>query len=161
MALEDGFGHDPSQPIDQDYVLSATGLVSRTFGLWSRKLAQYIIIIGLFGAVCGGVSFILLFTLFESIGTIAADPISSFYSFFMYATFPSTPFITATILFSLIAFVINAIVVGATIKFTLDDYSGIEADIFIHPFLSRIDFISYINCDHAKSCLADCLYGRY
>jgi membrane-anchored glycerophosphoryl diester phosphodiesterase (GDPDase) len=92
-------------------------------------LAQYIIIIGLFGAVCGGVSFILLFTLFESIGTIAADPISSFYSFFMYATFPSTPFITATILFSLIAFVINAIVVGATIKFTLDDYSGIEADI--------------------------------
>lgn len=129
MAFDDDLGLDSSQPSAYDYSLSATGLISRMFSLWSRKLTQYIIIIGFFGAACAGVSFLLLFTLFGGIGVIDAEPISYFFSFFTYTTLPDMTFITVTLLFAVVAFVINAIVIGATIKFALDDYSGIRADI--------------------------------
>lgn len=130
MAFEDDLGLDSTQPSAFDYTLSATGLISRTFGLWSRKLAQYIIIIGLFGAASAAVSFLLFFTLFGTIGVIGSDPISSLFSFFASTTFPSIPVITATLLFTIVAFVINAVVIGGTIKFALDDYSGLRADIW-------------------------------
>jgi hypothetical protein len=137
LAFDDGLGLDPSTQDTQNYSVSATGLISRTLTLWSRKLIQYIIIIGIFGAACAGVSYLLLVILFSSIGVIGADPISSFFSFFAYTTFPDFPFIVAILLFSVVAFVINALVIGATIKFALDDYSSFVADVgmsFSHAF---------------------------
>ncbi|TFH10864.1 MAG: hypothetical protein E4H14_01790, partial [Candidatus Thorarchaeota archaeon] len=64
MAFEDGneFGTDPSQRRDQDYALSATAVVSKTISLWARKIIQYIVIVGIIGAACVGVSFVLLFS---------------------------------------------------------------------------------------------------
>ena len=34
-----------------DYELGVTGLVSRTFSLWGRKLPQYVVIVGITGVV--------------------------------------------------------------------------------------------------------------
>ncbi|MBY8996172.1 MAG: hypothetical protein KGD60_00475 [Candidatus Thorarchaeota archaeon] len=129
MAFDDGLGLDPSTQDTQNYSVSATGLISRTLTLWSRKLIQYIIIIGIFGAACAGVSYLMLVALFNSIGVIGADPISHFFSFFTYTTFPDIPFIVAILLFSVVAFVINALVIAATIKFALADYGGFVADV--------------------------------
>lgn len=144
MAFDDDLGLTPSQPSTFDYSVSAIGLMSRTISLWSRKLVQYITIIGIFGAISGVFSFLLLFTLFDSIGVIGADPVSQYFSFFTYTVFPSDFFITVTLLFALVAFIINAIVIGATIKFALDDYGGLGASIgtsFSHSYGRMLNII--------------------
>jgi hypothetical protein len=143
MAFEDGFGHDPSQPIDHDYVLSATGLVSRTISLWSRKLGQYIIIVGIIGAACVGISFVLLLTLFGAVGTLGADPISYLVSLFL---IPESNYslLVLSIGFAIVAFILNAIIYGAAIKFTLDEYGGNGGDVgssFSHSSMKLLNII--------------------
>jgi hypothetical protein len=136
LAFEGELGHDPSQPVAHDYAVSATGLVSRTISLWTRKLAQYIIIVGVIGAACVALSFILLFGLFGTIGTLGADPISYLLSLFFY---PESDYILLglSLGFAIFAFILNAIIYGAAIKFTLDEYGGNGGDVstsFSHSF---------------------------
>ncbi len=136
MAFEDGLGHDPSQPIDHDYVLSATGLVSRTISLWSRKLAQYIIIVGVIGAACVTLSFVLLFGLFGKIETLGADPLGYLITLFFNPESDYT-LLALSLGFAIFAFILNAIIYSAAIKFTLDEYGGNRGDIgtsFSLPF---------------------------
>ncbi|MCK4567320.1 MAG: hypothetical protein KAU48_08425 [Candidatus Thorarchaeota archaeon] len=123
MAFEDELGHDPSQQSDQNYALSATELVSKTISLWARKIMQYIAIVGFIGAACVAVSFVLLFSLFGTIGTLGADPISYLLSLFFGET-PGYTLVVVSVGFAVFAFILHAIIHGAAIKFTLDEYGG-------------------------------------
>ncbi|MCK4568204.1 MAG: hypothetical protein KAU48_12940, partial [Candidatus Thorarchaeota archaeon] len=129
MAFEDDLGYDPSQrPVD-DYSLSAFGLVSKTIGLWTSKFFQYVVIVGLVSVALTLLSFVTLSTLFGVIGFLGTDPISYVFSIFTLPPFPDTTLIAISITFAVIAFVIGALLTGAAIKFTLDDYAGQKADI--------------------------------
>lgn len=123
MAFEDDLGYDPSQPGTQNFTIGATEIVSRTLSIWSRRIIQYIIIVGVVSVVSITVSFIVLFGFFGLVGTIGADPISYVIQFFLDPTMGSTLLILF-VGFGVLAFVLNAIVSGAAIKFTLDEYGG-------------------------------------
>ena len=147
MAFDDElgneFGNDPSQPGDQNYALSATGLVSKTISLWARKIMQYIAIVGIIGAACVAVSFVLLFSLFGTVGTLGADPISYLLSLLFGAT-PGFDLVVVSVGFAIFAFILNAIIYGAAIKFTLDEYGGNGGDVgasFSHSFGRVLNFI--------------------
>ena len=124
MAFEDDLGIDASQAGAESYAVSATGLVSRTFNLWFRKLGQYIIIVGLAGAAFALISFFILIIFFSSIGTIATNPISYIFSNLLLPPFPETTLIATSLGFAIVAFIVNAIITGAATKFALDDYGG-------------------------------------
>ena len=137
MAFEDDLGYDPSQRPADDYSLSAFGLVSKTIGLWTSKFVQYVVIVGLVSVALTLISFVTLSTLFGVIGFLGTDPISYVFSIFTLPPFPDTTLIAISITFAVIAFVIGAVLTGAAIKFTLDDYAGQKADIglsFSHSF---------------------------
>ncbi|MFW9869653.1 MAG: hypothetical protein ACFFEL_08510 [Candidatus Thorarchaeota archaeon] len=149
MAFEDGLGVDASQPGVEDYTLSATGIVSQTLSLWARKLVQYIVIVGIASVAITLVSFILLLTIFGRIGVISEDPITYLFGIFSLSTLPDMTLIATTVGFGIIAFIINAILSGAGIKFALDDYAGQNAEIgvsFSHAFgrIGRIIVIQLI-----------------
>lgn len=128
MAFEDELGHDPSQQSDQNYALSATELVSKTISVWARKIIQYIAIVGIIGAACVAVSFVLLFSLFGTIGTLGADPISYLLSLLFGAT-PGYTLAVVSVGFAVFAFFLHAIIYGAAIKYTLDEYGGSGGDV--------------------------------
>lgn len=129
MAFDDELGFDPSQPISQDYTLSATGIVSRTLSLWLRKIVQYIIIVGVISSVLLAVSYVLLAVFFGTTGVLGTDPITYVINLFAYATLPDIALISISMGFAIIAFVVNAILGGAAIKFTLDEYGEGRGDI--------------------------------
>jgi membrane-anchored glycerophosphoryl diester phosphodiesterase (GDPDase) len=128
MAFDDELGRDHSQPMAQEYSVSASGLVSRTLSLWIQKLGQYIIIVGLIGAVSVAVSFALLFAFFDLIGVLGADPISYLVGL-LFEPSPNLTLIAVSFGYAIIIFVLNAIIGGAALKFTLDEYSGTGGDI--------------------------------
>jgi len=129
MAFEEDLGYDGSQPRDQDYAVSATGLLSRTLSLLKNKIVQYIIIVGIAGAACVTFSFVLLFALFGSIGVISADPFSNFIGNFLFPIAPNLLLAGVTVGFAIFALILNTILGGAAIKFTLDEYGGTTGDI--------------------------------
>ncbi|TFG99358.1 hypothetical protein E4H12_02965 [Candidatus Thorarchaeota archaeon] len=137
MAFEDGLGTDPSHQRDnQYYSLSAYDIMARTISLWSRKIIQYITIVGIIGAVCVAFSFILLNSLFGLIGIIEADPLSYLVTLLLDSV-PDFMLIVVTVGFAFFAFVLTAITSGAAIKFTLDEYGGDGGNVgtsFSHSF---------------------------
>jgi membrane-anchored glycerophosphoryl diester phosphodiesterase (GDPDase) len=133
----DELGSDPSKTAAQDYTVSATGLVSRTFGVWTSNIVQYTVIVGIIGALTIVVSVSLLFALFNAIMVVGADPVSYYMGIFEYTTLPSPTIIGVSLLFALIAFIVYTIAGGAAIKFALDDYGTHNGDIresFSHSF---------------------------
>ncbi len=138
MALEDELGYDPSQPRDQDYTLGATGLISKTISVWARNIVRYITIVGSIKAACVIASYAILVLMFNTVGTLGADPLSFLINLFF---FPSDfTLLVVSLGFAIFAFVLNAILYGAAIKFTLDEYGGNGGDIgasFSHS-LSRV-----------------------
>lgn len=149
MAFEEDFGHDPSRQQVQDYTLSATGLVSRTFSLWTRKLIPYILIIGIVSAVTIAISSLLVFVLSGTIGTMSTDPVSYLITLLAFTSSPDLALMSVSLGFALVAFIINAIVAGAVIKYALDDYGGKRGDVggsisFSFGSLSRIAVVQLI-----------------
>jgi hypothetical protein len=145
LAFDDKLGLGNPQPTAQDYTVSATGLVSRTLGLWSRRLIQYIIIVGIIGVVCTMSSLLLLFTLFGTIGVLQTDPFTYFFNIFIQPSLPDLTLVVVSLLFAIVAFVINAIIGGAAIKFALDDYNTHSGDIrtsFSHSFGKILNFVA-------------------
>lgn len=128
MAFEEGLGTDPSQQRDENYTLSAYDIMAQTIKLWYRKILHYILIVGVISVLCIGISFVLLYSLFGTIGTISADPFSYLVNSFFEATI-DVPLLVVTIGFAFFAFILTAIVLGAAIKFTLDEYGGPGGDI--------------------------------
>ena len=144
MAFEEDLGNDGSQPTAQDYKLSATGLVSRTLSLLASKFVQYIIIVGIASAACVIFSFVLLYARFGTIGVIGANPIGSLIEIFLLTSTPDWLFVGVTLGFGFFAFVLNAILAGAAIKFTLDEYGGPKGDIgtsFSHSMSRLLNII--------------------
>jgi membrane-anchored glycerophosphoryl diester phosphodiesterase (GDPDase) len=141
----DELGPDQSQLNTQKYTLSATGVVSRTLGLWKRRFVQYIIIVGIIGACTVTGSFIVLFALFGTIGIIGTDPVTYLVSILAFTTLPDLTLIGVTLLFASVVFVVNAILGGAAIKFTLDDYNARNGDIqtsLSHSYGKALNFIA-------------------
>jgi len=141
----DDLGMDPSKQSTQDYTVNATGVVSRTISVWIRQIAQYIIIFGIIGAVLNVISFLILFTVFERIGVLGTDPLSYFVNIFAMTSLPDLTLIAVSLLFAIVAFIINAILGGAAIKFALDDYNARNGDIrtsFSHSYRKTFNFIA-------------------
>jgi hypothetical protein len=135
----------PSQMDAQKYAVNATGVVSRTLGLWKRHLVQYIIIVGIFGASTTLISFIILFTLFGTIGTLGTDPVSYIVSNLFFTSLPDSNLIVISLLFACVVFIINAILGGAAIKYALDDYGARGGDIrasLSHSYGKILNFIA-------------------
>jgi hypothetical protein len=124
LAFDDDLGIDASQARADTYAVSATGLASRTFSQWFHKLGQYIVIVGLVGAVLALVSFFVLVAFFSLIGTMAMNPIAYIFNNLLLPPLPGTTLIVVSLVFATIAFIVNAIIIGAATKFALDDYGG-------------------------------------
>ncbi len=142
MAFEDELGSDPSQPRDQDYTLGATGLVSKTISLWARNIVRYIAIAGLIGAACVIASYAILVLMFSTVGTLGADPLSYLINLFFFS--PDPTLLAVSLGFAIFAFVLNAIIYGAAIKFTLDEYGGSGGNVgasFSHSKSRVLNFI--------------------
>jgi len=149
LAFEDGLGVDPSQPREEEYVLSATGIVSKTLSVWIRRFGQYVILVGLVSVFIVFASVIILFAIFGSIGMLPTDPINYIFGLFVLPSTPDLTYFSIAIVFGVIAFIVNAILSGAAIKYSLDDYSGQNAEIgtsFSHAFgkIARIVTIQLI-----------------
>ncbi|TET09328.1 MAG: hypothetical protein E3J86_08505 [Candidatus Thorarchaeota archaeon] len=98
---------------------------------------QYVVIIGFISIATTLISFIIIFTIFGTIGLLSTDPINYLFGIFALSSTPDLILIAVTVIFGVIAFVVNAILSGAAIKFSLDDYAGQEAEIgssFSHTF---------------------------
>ncbi len=146
MAFEEDLGDDGSQPIAQDYTLSATGLISRTLSLLTSRFVKYFIIVGIVSAVCILFSFVLLYSLFGIVGVIGGNPIDYLINVFLLTTPPDWSLVGVTLGYGIFAFVLNAIIAGAAIKFTLDEYGGTKGDIgtsYSHS-LSRLFNVIFI-----------------
>lgn len=136
MAFEDGLGTAPSHQREQSDALSAYDIMARTISLWTRKIGQYIVIVGIIGAASAAVSFIILNSLFGLIGTIGTDPLSLLVTLLLDSA-PDFTLIAVTVGFAFFAFVLTAITGGAAIKFTLDEFGGNGGDVgtsFSHSF---------------------------
>ncbi len=141
----DELGKESSQQPEQDYTVNATGVVSRTISVWIRQIGQYIIIFGIMAAAMNLISFLILVAMFERIGVLGTDPLSYFVNILTLTSLPDLTLIAVSLLFAIVAFVINAILGGAAIKYALDDYNARRGDIrtsFSHSFGKTFNFIA-------------------
>ncbi len=128
MAFDDGpTFEEPAQPYGQDFTVSWTGLVSRTFTLWGRKLGQYIVIAALPIIIYTVIEFVVFFSLYgiaglDFLGTVGSDPLSMILNLFLITG--DLTFLTVTIALSVVSMIIYALVAGATYKFGLDNYGA-------------------------------------
>jgi membrane-anchored glycerophosphoryl diester phosphodiesterase (GDPDase) len=140
----DELGPDAAKSSMQEYTVGATGLVSRTFGVWSRRLIQYIALVGVLGAATGVVSSLVIFVFFGTIMVVGSDPLSYYSSLVQSNSLSSPDVIALSLPLAVIAFVIYAVVGGAAVKFALDDYSSHTGDIrasYSHSFKRLLNFI--------------------
>jgi len=142
MAFEGELGRDPSEPKDNTeyYRLSSTGLIARTIDVWIKNLIQYILIIGVASAVLIGISFVMVYYLFSVLSVVSSDPLSYILNMFLLNPTTDVGLFAVSFAFGWFMFIINAILGGAVIKFTLDSYGGFTGDIsssFRHS-LSRV-----------------------
>ncbi len=108
-----------------EYELNASGLVGRTFSLWSRKLPIYIVIVGITGAVLVLFQAIMLFLVFGSTGIlllefIGTSPLDTIFSLVFFNI--SIGILIPLIILTLIGLLVYVIVGGAAIKYALIDY---------------------------------------
>lgn len=144
MAFDEDLGYDDSQPIDQDYTVSATGLISRSLSLLAGKFIHYIVIIGIIGAACMIFSAVLYSAIVGATGMFASDPIGYFIGLFLVTTPQDLTLVAISLGFAIFAFLVNVIIAGAAIKFTLDEYGGINGEIgnsFSHSLSRLVPFI--------------------
>ncbi len=146
MAFEDGLGEDTSQPTEQtqEFTANAYEIVSRTINLWIRKIIQYVTIVGVARVVVLLVSGFVLFTVLGITGIISQDLFNYIFGLFSLTTPPDTTLIILTVLFASILIIVNALVGGAAIKFTLDEYGYNNGDISTSFSHSSHRFISLI-----------------
>lgn len=130
MAENMGPGPERIEPGQPDFRVDTTGLVSRTFGLWGRKLPGYICISAIAAIGLTAMEFIVFFFLFGpaylvNIGRVSADPTSFLLSIFVSPEFSS--FVVVMAVLMIVEMVIYAIVGGAMTKLALDNYGSPQA----------------------------------
>ncbi len=116
----------PSQP-GPDYTVGATGLVSRTFNLWIRRIGAYLVIVGLVGAVLAIINSAIAFAIAPTdpqgfLNLIGSNPLDILFQIFMWTGVTDALLLVISILLTVVGFVINAITYGAAIKLCLTDY---------------------------------------
>ncbi|RDE12027.1 MAG: hypothetical protein C4K47_08865 [Candidatus Thorarchaeota archaeon] len=127
MEENTGPGPAPIEPGRPEFRVDAVGLVSRTFGLWSRRIVGYITIsaiaaIGLTALEAG--VFLSLFGAagLSNVGEVSADPLSFLLSLVMSTTI--TSFFTVMAILMIVEMVVYAVVGGAVTKLAMDNYSS-------------------------------------
>ncbi len=126
MAFDEGPSPEgPAQPNQQDFTVSWTGLVSRTFTLWGRKLAQYIAIVGLPIIIIAGIeaATIWYFLGLAGLTSFSVAPTSPFNLITALIGYGgTTTYLVVQLGVSIISMIIMAFVAGACIKLALDNY---------------------------------------
>jgi len=107
--------------------VSWTGLVSRTFSLWGRKLIQYCTIASIPIIINLALQAVILYVAFGAlaltmIGSISTDPLSLVLSLFT-STLDIT-YLLVSIPLMIVSIVVSAVVVGGVIKLALDNYGA-------------------------------------
>lgn len=118
---------EPGQPYPKDFTVTWTGLVSRTFTLWTRKLIQYIMIAGLPVIIFAVLEFLVLYAFLGSfasiyIGTISSNPLSFILNLFLLTGDLTIMMIIISLTFASV--IISSFVAGATYKFAFDNYGS-------------------------------------
>jgi hypothetical protein len=85
--------------------------------------------VGLVSVATTILSLFVVMTIFGSIGVLPTDPINYLFSVFTISAIPDAVTVGITVTFAIVAFIVNAILTGAAIKFALDDYGGLTAEV--------------------------------
>ncbi len=135
MEIDDGLGLEPSAPPEQDFMVSALGLVTRTLKVWVRKLPSYILIVGLIGVTFSLLQLAVFYALYGTLAFdlliyVGADIINTLMGLFVTApTAMAIEIIIIAIVLTVVGMVVNAVLAGGGIKFALDDYGSHQADV--------------------------------
>jgi len=135
MENDDGLGLEPSAPPEQDFTVSALGLVTRTLKVWVRKLPSYILIVGLIGVTFSLLQLAVFYALYGTLAFdlliyVGADIINTLMGLFVTApTAMAIEIIIIAIVLTVVGMVVNAVLAGGGIKFALDDYGSHQADV--------------------------------
>ena len=135
MENDDGLGLEPSAPPEQDFTVSALGLVTRTLKVWVRKLPSYILIVGLIGVTFSLLQLAVFYALYGTLAFdlliyVGADIINTLMGLFVTApTAMAIEIIIMAIVLTVVGMVVNAVIAGGGIKFALDDYGSHQADV--------------------------------
>ncbi len=135
MENDDGLGLEPSAPPEQDFTVSALGLVTRTLKVWVRKLPSYILIVGLIGVTFSLLQLAVFYALYGTLAFdlliyVGADIINTLMGLFVTApTAMAIEIIIMAIVLTVVGMVVNAVLAGGGIKFALDDYGSHQADV--------------------------------
>jgi len=141
MEIGEGPGIDAATPRSSDFVVSATGLVSRTLSVWGRNLLTFVVLIGILSAIFTVVRFFVLWMVFGDpgsaqvlMGFMGTDPFSFFVGLFTLTQFSLVPpgvfntFVSVSLLLMVVSMVVYAVLIGASIKYSIDDYGRDQAD---------------------------------
>ncbi len=125
MEIDSGPSPQPTSPGKSSKELSTTGLVSQTFNLWTHKLLQYVIMVGIVGLALTVVEIIFLFSVFgidglELIDYIGTSPIDAVFNLlFGYLT---PEYLSIVLSLTLVNLLVYAVVAGAAIDYAVHDY---------------------------------------
>ena len=140
MEIGTGPGIDEQEPPKGDFVVSATGLVSRTLSVWGRNILTFIILFGILSAIFTVVRFFVLWMIFGDpgsaqllMGYMGTDPFTFFVGLFTLMQIGLLPpdvmntFVSVSLLLMVVSMIVYAVLVGATIKYSIDDYGRGQA----------------------------------
>jgi len=127
MEIDSGPGPQPTGPDRHGKELSFAGLVSETFNLWTRKVIQYAIIVGVTVLVLTIIELFILLAVygFPGIGLIdfiGSSPLDVLFNLIA-GVLPSQYMMIVAIL-SFVNLLVYAIVAGAAIDYAVDNYEN-------------------------------------
>ncbi|MGV9169609.1 MAG: hypothetical protein ACOC38_06695 [Promethearchaeia archaeon] len=128
MEIDSGIGPEPSAPDEPDFSVSWTGMVSRTFALWKRRIAGYLTIMGVtslavYALYAAVIILVFGFDALSILPSIGTSPFDAIISLFTLTSVMPTLFV-ALILMTFVSMVIYAVAGGAAIKLAFDDYGN-------------------------------------
>lgn len=142
MEIGTGPGIDEQAPSKGDFVVSATGLVSRTLSVWGRNILTFVILFGILSAIFTVVRFFVLWMIFGDpgsaqflMGYMGTDPFSFFVGLIALIQIGLLPpdvmntFVSVSLLLMVVSMIVYAVLVGATIKYSIDDYGRGQAEL--------------------------------
>ncbi|MHA1909088.1 MAG: hypothetical protein ACW98Y_17455 [Candidatus Thorarchaeota archaeon] len=129
MAFDEGPTFEQAPQGGAHFRVSWTGLVSRTFSLWGRKLVPYMLIASLPIIINVAIQITVLWMIYDVlslalIGSFGTDPFSILLTLFTSTAEPLYLIVTIPLMF--VGIVVSAIVSGAVIKLALDNYGAPE-----------------------------------
>lgn len=124
MEIEPGSDSGSS---DAGKELSFTGLVSETVKLWTRKLPQYILIVGITGLLFSVMEIVIILSMIGFGGLYLLDyigitPIDTIFGFLI---MPFTnEILVVFLILSFLSLIVYAVIGGAAIDYAFDDYEN-------------------------------------